>query len=589
MLPPYLKDLNPEQKKAVTFGDGPLLILAGAGSGKTRALTARAACLIQEKGINPKRLLLVTFTNKAAKEMKERVRGFLGSDDLPWASTFHSFCARILRIDGEKIGLAKNFVIFDEDDSLTTIKQAMENLQIDSKLYRKNSLKASISGAKNELINQLEYSQLARGHTGEVIAKVFREYQRLMTEFQAVDFDDLLTLSVKLLRTNETVAKKYQEQFQYVLVDEYQDTNKAQYELTKYLVKKWHNLTAVGDFSQSIYSWRGADFRNLNNLQVDFPNLTIVNLEQNYRSTQNILAAANQVISKNKLHPILKLWTKSQAGPKLKIFEACDEKEEALFITQVIQASNYNDYAILYRTNAQSRTIEEALLKTGVPYVLVGGVKFYSRKEIKDCLAYLRFLVNPKDKISYDRLVKLGKKQLEKFVTWAENNRPANQSTRKILEKILDITEYLTRYDAKSEEDLSRLENIKELMSVAEEFSDLNDFLQNTALIEAADSLKEKKQAVTLMTLHASKGLEFKHVFMIGMEEGLFPHARSMMAREEMEEERRLCYVGMTRAKESLYFSHARKRLYFGSIGSNAISRFLGDIEENLLESINAY
>ncbi|MCX6816989.1 MAG: UvrD-helicase domain-containing protein [Candidatus Beckwithbacteria bacterium] len=578
-------NLNQQQKKAVEFKDGPLLILAGAGSGKTRALTYRAAYLIKEKGIDPQRLLLVTFTNKAAKEMKERVNKLIGAN-LPWAGTFHGFCARILRIDGQAINLPKNFVIFDEDDSLATIKQAMDNLKIDNKLYRKNNIKACISAAKNELINSLEYSQLARGVFGETVAKVFREYQRLLKEYQALDFDDLLMLGVKLLKESGPVAKKYQEKFQYVLVDEYQDTNKAQYELTKALVKKWRNLTAVGDFSQSIYSWRGADFRNLNNLQVDFPDLKIINLEQNYRSTKNILDAANQVISKNKSHPILKLWANSQEGPKIRIFEAGDEKEEAAFIAKEVKKLKYKDCAVLYRTNAQSRTIEEAFLKIGIPYVLVGGVKFYSRKEIKDCLAYLRFLVNPKDKVSFDRIVKLGKKQLDKFLEW---KRPTYLTTRKILEKILEITAYLKRFDEKDEEDLERLENIKELMSVAEEYSDLNEFLQNTALVEEGDSIKENKNAVTLMTLHASKGLEFKNVFMIGMEEGLFPHARSMMNRDEMEEERRLCYVGMTRTKENLFFSYARKRLYFGFLGSNAVSRFLGDIEENLLESINDY
>lgn len=580
-------NLNQQQKKAVEFGDGPLLILAGAGSGKTRALTYRAAYLIQEKGVQADRLLLVTFTNKAAKEMQERVKKLINGAELPWVGTFHSFCARVLRIEGQAIGLEKNFVIFDENDASETIKLAMENLEIENKLYKPNALRASISSAKNELISALEYSRLARGNFSETVAKVYREYQRLMKEYRALDFDDLLTSSVKLLKESAATAKKYQEKFRYVLVDEYQDTNKAQYELTKILSHKWHNLTAVGDFSQSIYSWRGADFRNLNLLKIDYPNLTIINLEQNYRSTKNILAAANQVIAKNQLHPILKLWSNSQAGPRLKAYEAADEKKEANFIVGEIKNWQFSDCAVLYRTNAQSRTIEEALMKSGIPYVLVGGTKFYSRKEIKDCLAYLRYLINPRDKVSYERLEKLGKKQLEKFINWT----PSGQTTREILEGILKETKYLERFDPKDEEDLSRLENIKELMSVAEEFSDLNDFLQNAALVEENPTSRKASLGasnfVTLMTLHASKGLEFKNVFMIGMEEGLFPHSRAMMNREEMEEERRLCYVGMTRTKENLCFSYCRRRMYFGSLSTNNVSRFLGDIEENLLESIN--
>ncbi len=583
----WLKDLNKEQKQAVTYRDGPLLILAGAGSGKTRALTYRAAYLIKEKGLDPTRILLVTFTNKAAREMKDRVKKLIGKDSarLPWMGTFHAFCARILRIDGQAIGINKQFAIYDEDDSLTTIKQAMKNLEIDSQIYKPRVIKASISAAKNELIDQREYSQLIKGNFAEIVAKVYREYQRLLRTYEALDFDDLLMLGVKLLQNSEPVAKKYQEKYLQVLIDEYQDTNKAQYQLTKFLTKKWRNLTAVGDFSQSIYSWRGADFRNLNNLKNDFPDIEVVSMEQNYRSTKNILAAANQVIAKNSSHPILKLWAKNQDGPKIKTFEGADDKEEVQFIVNSLTGLDYQDTAILYRTNAQSRIIEEALIKAAIPYILVGGVKFYSRMEIKDCLAYLRFLINPKDKVSYKRLEKIGKRQLEKFI----NRTPSGQTTREILEGVLEETKYLDRFDPKDEQDIARLENIKELMSVAEEYPDLEEFLENAALVEQGDMVKEKTKAVTLMTLHASKGLEFKNVFMVGMEEGLFPHSRSLMDREELEEERRLCYVGMTRAKENLCLSYSRKRLYFGSIANNAVSRFLGDIEESLLESINDY
>ena len=587
MATDWLKELNKEQKRAVTYGDGPLLILAGAGSGKTRALTCRAAYLIKEKGLDPTRILLVTFTNKAAKEMKERVKKLIGKEitRLPWMGTFHAFCARILRIDGQAIGINRQFVIYDEDDSLATIKQAMKNLDIDNQIYKPRAIKAAISAAKNELIDQREYGQLIKGNLAEVVGQVYREYQRLLKTYEALDFDDLLMLGVKLLQNSEIVAKKYQEKYLQVLIDEYQDTNKAQYQLTKFLTKKWRNFTAVGDFSQSIYSWRGADFRNLNNLKNDFPDIEVVSMEQNYRSTKNILAAANQVIAKNSSHPILKLWAESQDGPKIKTFEGADDKEEVQFIVNSLAALDYQDTAILYRTNAQSRIIEEALIKAGIPYILVGGVKFYSRMEIKDCLAYLRFLINPKDKVSYKRLEKIGKRQLEKFVNW----RPSGKTTREILEGALKETKYLDRFDPKDEEDIARLENIKELMSVAEEYPDLEEFLENAALAEERDLVKEKGKCVTLMTLHASKGLEFKNVFMVGMEEGLFPHSRSLMDREKLEEERRLCYVGMTRAKENLCLSYSRRRLYFGSIANNAVSRFLGDIEESLLESINDY
>jgi len=587
MATDWLKEINKEQKRAVTYGDGPLLILAGAGSGKTRALTCRAAYLIKEKGLDPTRILLVTFTNKAAKEMKERVKKLIGKEitRLPWMGTFHAFCARILRIDGQAIGINRQFVIYDEDDSLATIKQAMKNLDIDNQIYKPRVIKAAISAAKNELIDQREYGQLIKGNLAEVVGQVYREYQRLLKTYEALDFDDLLMLGVKLLQNSEIVAKKYQEKYLQVLIDEYQDTNKAQYQLTKFLTKKWRNFTAVGDFSQSIYSWSGADFRNLNNLKNDFPDIEVVSMEQNYRSTKNILAAANQVIAKNSSHPILKLWAESQDGPKIKTFEGADDKEEVQFIVNSLAALDYQDTAILYRTNAQSRIIEEALIKAGIPYILVGGVKFYSRMEIKDCLAYLRFLINPKDKVSYKRLEKIGKRQLEKFVNW----RPSGKTTREILEGALKETKYLDRFDPKDEEDIARLENIKELMSVAEEYPDLEEFLENAALAEERDLVKEKGKCVTLMTLHASKGLEFKNVFMVGMEEGLFPHSRSLMDREELEEERRLCYVGMTRAKENLCLSYSRRRLYFGSIANNAVSRFLGDIEESLLESINDY
>jgi DNA helicase-2/ATP-dependent DNA helicase PcrA len=397
-------------------------------------------------------------------------------------------------------------------------------------------------------------------------------------------------LSVKLL-DHPQLLNKYRQKFEYVLVDEYQDTNKAQYQLTKKLSGAWRNLTVVGDAAQSIYSWRGADYRNLSNLKIDFPELTIINLEQNYRSTQNILSAANKVITQNTSHPVLKLWTNSSSGDKITIFEADDEGVESQFIIEQIlkTGKSFHDFAVLYRTNAQSRVIEEAFIKRGVSYVLIGGTRFYDRKEIKDLLAYLRFFYNPKDVISYKRLGKLGKRKLTQFVTWLESNREklAKKSSSQVLKRIIKISGYWDRFDEKDSEDAARLENIKELLSVAEQWPNMTEFLEQVALVEQADTkkgLRQNNDAVTLMTLHASKGLEFDTVFMIGMEEGLFPHSRSSFDKEQLEEERRLCYVGMTRAKQKLYFSYARRRLYFGTRNQNAVSRFLSEVDESLID-----
>lgn len=572
--------LNREQQRAVAFGNGPLLILAGAGSGKTRALTHRAVYLLKQKGVAPSRMLLVTFTNKAANEMKRRLSHLLGETPLPFCGTFHSFCVRLLKTQHD-------FVIYDEDDSLATIKKAVNNLNLDIRPYKPQSLKAAISAAKNELISALEYGSFARGKFAGLAAAVYREYDRLLKNYRAMDFDDLLINSVKLLQNDRQILNRYRQQYEQVLVDEYQDTNKAQYELTKLLTSRWRNLTAVGDAAQSIYSWRGADYKNLLRLRQDFSDLTIINLEQNYRSTQNILSAANQVIAKNTQHPVLKLWTKTGNGHKLCLYEARDEKDEAGFIVKSLNPP-YNRFAVLYRTNAQSRAVEEALIKAGVPYVLAGGTRFYSRKEIKDCLAYLRFLANPKDGISYERLEKIGKKQLERFILWQEQNHGILTTTQ-ALDEILKITNYPERFNPKDETDLMRLENIKELRTVAFEHPDLKEFLETVALIEQTDNLKTAGNTVTLMSLHASKGLEFDTVFLIGMEEGLFPHSRSLMDRDQLEEERRLCYVGITRAKQRVYFSYAFRRLYFGRFASNAASRFLSDIDTNLLELIHAH
>ena len=414
-------------------------------------------------------------------------------------------------------------------------------------------------------------------------------YQQLLREADAVDFDDLLMKTVQLLQRFPDTLALYQNQWQYVLVDEYQDTNQAQFVLTKLLTGRWHNVCCVGDFSQSIYRWRGADFRNLERLKETFPDLTTYRLEQNYRSTQTILDAAHSVIGHNTGHPILSLWAETGKGQQVGLYEALSEKDEGRFIVDTIKNSQLSDYAVLYRTNAQSRAIEEAMIAAGMAYVLVGGTRFYQRKEIKDCLAYLRVLVNPKDSASYKRIEKLGKTRFRKFTEFSEKLKIDNgkliMTTGELLERVLKETAYLEQFDEEDEDDLARLENIKELKSVAEEFPDIILFLENVALVEQGPK-SDKQDAVTLMTLHAAKGLEFKVVFLVGMEEGLFPHSRALLSKDELEEERRLAYVGITRAKEKLYLSFARQRLYFGTRTSNMISRFVGEIPEHLLEPV---
>lgn len=591
-----LAQLNPDQQQAVSFGEGPLLILAGAGSGKTKALTHRAAYLIKEKQIAPDNILLLTFTNKAANEMKERIKTLI-SENPPLAGTFHSFCAKILRIEGQHIGLGSNFIIYDAQDQIETIKLAMVNLSISPTEIKPKAVRSTISGAKNELISSIEYPQYARGFFQESASRIYISYQQMLKKFNALDFDDLLLETVKLFQKNKDILTKYQNRFKYVLIDEYQDTNQAQYALTKALSAKWQNLTVVGDASQSIYSWRGANYRNLMSLKNDFKNLKIINLEQNYRSTQIILDAANKVIHKNKNHPILSLWTKNQKGEKIKIVETETETKEALFIASKIlellsQGALPSEIAVLYRTNAQSRVIEEAFLHNSIAYNLVGGVRFYERREIKDCLAYLRLLANSKDMISYKRILSLGKRRVVKFLKFADELEEKNQldklTSLQILDQIIEKTSYLDLYDKKDEQDARRLENIKELRSVASQFEKLDAFLENVSLIQQDNNLPKKnnysKETVTLMTIHTAKGTEFPVVFIIGMEEGLFPHSQSMFDSESIEEERRLCYVGLTRAMKKLYLTFCLSRLYFGQRNNNPKSRFLDEIPKNLIE-----
>ena len=596
MVNDILKDLNEEQKKAVLNTNGPMIILAGAGSGKTRVLTYKVIYLIQEKKVNPQNILMVTFTNKAATEMKERIQKLSGDVDKPLIGTFHSLCARILRIEGKHIGFSEKFTIYDSQDSVDAIKEAMKRANISTKDFKPHSIHSTISQAKNQLINQLEYLNLARGYFQENVAKVYPFYQIILKENNALDFDDLISKTIELFEKNPDVLKKYQDKFEYILVDEYQDTNQAQYILTKMLSKKWKNICVVGDFSQSIYSFRGANFQNLITFKNDFDGTQTFHLSQNYRSTQTILDSAYAVISKNTSHPVLKLWTENQVGEKIILYEASTEHNEAEYIiSQIINLGiNPTDVAVLYRTNAQSRVVEEVFLHHGVPYSLVGGTRFYERKEIRDILAFLRLIDNEKDNVSFRRIEKLGKTRLKKFMEFTENLNTQNLQTIEIMDKVLESVDYLSLYDPKDEQDMGRLENIKELRSVAIEFPNLSSFLENVSLVEQeqlSDLAKNsnKSNAVTLMTLHAAKGLEFPNVFMIGMEEGIFPHSRSLMEKSEIEEERRLCYVGITRAKERLFMTYSKRRLIYGQRSSNTLSRFILDIPKDTIIMNNVY
>ncbi|MBI4035600.1 UvrD-helicase domain-containing protein [Candidatus Daviesbacteria bacterium] len=599
-MPSLLDDLNPQQQQAAKATEGPILILAGAGAGKTRVLTYKVAYLIAEKKIPPENILCLTFTNKASGEMIERIKKLVSQlPTQPMMGTFHSFCAKILRREGKVLGLPPGFAIYDEGDALDAVKEAMGNLNIATQKTSPNSVRYTISSAKNELISSLEYPKYARGYFQETVAKIYLEYQKILDRNHALDFDDLLLKTIQLFQTEPAILTRYQIQFRYILIDEYQDTNPAQYLISKYLANRQKNICVVGDMAQSIYSFRGADYRNMLNFQKDYPNAKVFNLEQNYRSTQNILDAAFAVISKNKSHPILKLWTQKDGGEKIEIAETRNEVEETLFILNVIvneqkKGRELSDFAVLYRTNAQSRSLEEQFLKTGIPYKLVGGVSFYERKEIKDVLSYLRLLQNPKDSVALKRAEKIGKgrlgKVMELFVE--AQSQMDKYSTLDLLDLVLTKTGYLAYIDDNTEIGKGRVENVKELRSVAEEFPNLTDFLENVALVENGNMLTRKQKAdnqssnaVTLMTLHSAKGLEFSVVFMVGMEEGLFPHSRSMLDANELEEERRLVYVGITRAKNKLYLTYARQRLYFGTRSNNLVSRFLADIPQELITS----
>lgn len=594
-----LKGLNEKQKESVLFESGPLLVLAGAGSGKTKVLTHRASWFIQTNRKKPENIVLLTFTNKAADEMRNRIIK-LSQKQPFFTGTFHSFCARLLRIDGKEINIPTGFIIYDEDDSISLIKEIIETLELSPDFYKPKTILDTISDIKTSFLNESEYKDFIKSEWQENVAKIYSLYQKSLKKNGALDFDDLLLKGLELLQESNLAKRKWQEKIQMVLVDEWQDTNKIQYLLTKSLAEKHQNLTCVGDASQSIYSWRGADFRNINNLIKDFPDIKIINLEQNYRSTKIILKAANSVIQKNKSHPVLSLWTQNKEGEKILIYQARNQTDEAIFVAEKIkelsQTDKNQEIAVLYRTNAQSRTIEEAFISYGIRYKLFGGVRFYNRAEIKDIISFLRLIVKPKDSVSRNRIQKLGKKRANLFKKLQEELKEKIQdlTTLEIMDAVLDKTKYLDKFKRETEENLSRLENIKELRSVAREFKNLNEFLENIALIEAEQEKggkikkENKEDAVYLMTLHAAKGLEFKNVFIVGLEEGIFPHSRSLDDANQLEEERRLAYVGITRAKERLFLTFSKRRLFYGDFIENPPSRFLQDIPQDLVDQIES-
>lgn len=594
-----LAQLNAKQCLAASHTVGPALVLAGAGSGKTRVLTVRVALLLAQGLAQADNILLVTFTNKAALEMKQRVAALVDIN-LPMAGTFHALATKILRRFAPGILLSHNFTIYDSDDQLALLKTLYKRYGWDKKTYSPLAVKAAISQAKNQLLSPLQYAVTAYGAFGEFVSNAYKLYQEALWQEQALDFDDLLNYALKLLEKDAYARRTLQQQLKFVLIDEYQDTNTAQYRLSQILSAPENNLFVVGDFSQSIYAWRGANYKNMLSLQNDYPDLTTYHLDQNYRSTQSILTAATQVISKNTDHPILNLWTENKSRQLLTVFDCETGELEARAVAQEIQTLsstyNYSQMAILYRTNAQSRSFEEALSRLAIPYQLIGGFKFYERKEIKDALCYLRLVVNPHESVSLQRALKIGKRRYGKFTEFREkllanpDTNPGTLPPAEILVKILEITDYQKLYDQSEPEDAAKLENIAELLAYAKQFSTLNRFLENIALVQDGTDLDGKKNqdnkrdGVFLMSLHSAKGLEFEVVFLVGMEDNLFPHARSFFDPEQLAEERRLCYVGITRAKEKLYFSHARKRWSYSGINNACRSCFLDDLNPDLLE-----
>jgi DNA helicase-2/ATP-dependent DNA helicase PcrA len=597
-LAALLAGLNDKQLLAVKHDTGPALVLAGAGSGKTRVLTTRVAYLLATKKLLPDEILLVTFTNKAAAEMKSRVQNLIGVD-LAMAGTFHALAVRMLRRFAPSVKLDYNFTIYDSDDQLTLLKQIYRDNGWSVKEFKPQGVKAAISGAKNQLITPEVYRETAQSEFGRFVANAYILYQRRLRLENALDFDDLLNVTLEMLENDAYVRRVYQEKIKYVLVDEYQDTNIVQYRLSQILAAPQNNIFVVGDFSQSIYAWRGADYKNMWRLKEDYPDLTTYHLDQNYRSVQPILTAATKIIKKDTDYPVLNLWTQNRQKSKLIIYDCETGEGEARTVGKEIEKlrSEYDlsEMAILYRTNAQSRSFEEALTRFALPYRLVGGFKFYERKEIKDLLAYLRLYLNPKESVSLVRAKKIGKRRLDNYLQWRAEYQAKdspNNSITVILEEILMATKYRDFYDSDDPEELAKLENINELLAHASQFEEISEFLENVALIQDDYDLTGKRRndlardEVTLMSLHSAKGLEFKVVFLVGMEENLLPHARSLFDKEQLAEERRLCYVGITRAKEKLYFTHARKRWLYGGVGGTMRSRFLDDLSDDLVEVV---
>lgn len=634
--------LNPQQAEAVINTEGPMLIMAGAGSGKTKVLTCRVANLLQ-KGVRPYRILAITFTNKAAAEMRERVNNMSGpaAKDV-WLFTFHAFCARFLRMEIDKLpGYGGNFAIYDTADSQNLIKQILKEMNLDDKRFQPSGILSRISNAKNALQDAAAFARQAGDFYEQKVADIYSRYEQKLQLNNALDFDDLLMLSIKLLQENKEVREKYQDRFDYLLVDEYQDTNHAQYLLTKFLAAKHRNICVVGDADQSIYGWRGADIQNILDFEKDYPDAKVIKLEQNYRSTQIILDAANAVIENNTGRKPKNLWTENKSGADIIYFQAVDERDEARFVIEQLQNlqrtenKKLGDMAILYRTNTQSRIFEEMLIKSGISYNMVGGLKFYERKEIKDIIAYLRVIFNPADSLSLLRIINVPKRGIgdaslakiqayaaannvslfeavsnaaaidglsSRFVSKLDDlagiifelmNLASEAPVEDLIDRVLRDTGYLEELEnERTPQAQSRIDNLHELISVAQEFAaseeenNLENFLAHVALVSDIDDTELGEDAITLMTLHSSKGLEFPVVFLVGMEEGLFPHARTLMDETEIEEERRLCYVGITRAKEKLFLSSTKMRTIYGNTVTYPPSRFLQEIPARLVKTI---
>ena len=631
-----LEGLNDKQYEAVTTTEGPCLVIAGAGSGKTKVLTHKIAYLLEEKGLHPWDILAITFTNKAANEMKERIENLIGEGvkDM-WVGTFHSICVRILRRFIDRIGFDSSFIIFDTSDQRTLVKNCLKELNIDDKMFTDRSVLSEISNAKNEMLEPEQYAAQAADYRKEKISTIYNLYQKRLKENNAIDFDDIINYTIKIFLQEEEVLNYYSNKFKYVLVDEYQDTNKAQFTLISLLAAQNGNITVVGDNDQGIYSFRGADITNILNFEKDFPNTKVIKLEQNYRCTGNILKVANSVISNNEVKYKKELWTQNEEGHLPKVYLADNEYDEGSYIVNEMEHLRreeyykYSDFAVLYRMNTQSRAIEDIFRRENIPYKIVGGLKFYERKEIKDIIAYLRLIQNTSDNISFRRIVNepkrgIGKTSLDQieqianengtsmyevlknadiyglnrvfmksreFINQIEELKQEELPISKLITTTLKKTGYIEALkEAKTIEAENRIENLDEFLTVAIEFEEesaensLSEFLEGITLSSDIDNLEETEEAVTLMTLHSAKGLEFPTVFLVGMEEGIFPGYKSISEPTEMEEERRLCYVGITRAKENLFLTFAKQRTIFGSTSYNAVSRFVKEIPQELLD-----